>query len=214
MLFAVFADGSANLPRKMLEGITLLPCEYSVDGVQETYLGDVDHFDGHAYYERLRNGGVVQTSLLNTHLFLTRFAPALERGLDVIYVAMSSGISGTYHAAKAAARELMEQYKGAARPHCGFPRLWLRKRASGGTRGGAEPAGDGRGGGCGAAGRGGSPRMPIFYGGRFELFEENGTGQRRDRKDRDGSRHQADPVWGQHRPHCFLRQGSRTREGN
>lgn len=112
MLFAVFADGSANLPRKMLEGITLLPCEYSVDGVQETYLGDVDHFDGHAYYERLRNGGVVQTSLLNTHLFLTRFAPALERGLDVIYVAMSSGISGTYHAAKAAARELMEQYKG------------------------------------------------------------------------------------------------------
>ena len=32
MSFAVFADGSANLPHSMLEGITLLPCHYTMDG--------------------------------------------------------------------------------------------------------------------------------------------------------------------------------------
>ena len=32
MSFAVFADGSANLPQSLLEGISLLPCEYTVDG--------------------------------------------------------------------------------------------------------------------------------------------------------------------------------------
>jgi len=32
MSFAVFADGSANLPAGMLEGISLLPCEYTIDG--------------------------------------------------------------------------------------------------------------------------------------------------------------------------------------
>jgi DegV family protein with EDD domain len=112
MSFAVFADGSANLPKKMLEGITLLPCEYFVDGEPQTYLGNVDEFDGHAYYDGLRNGKVIKTTLLNTQLFLSAFAPVLEKGQDVIYISMSSGISGTYAAARIAAQELMEQFPG------------------------------------------------------------------------------------------------------
>ncbi len=110
MAFAVFADGSANLPESMTEGITLVPCTYTVNGVQKTYLGDVDHFDGKAFYESLRQGSVVETSLINTHVFITEFTPVLERGEDIIYVSMSSGISGTYNAAVLAANELMEKF--------------------------------------------------------------------------------------------------------
>ncbi len=110
MSFVVFADGTANLPKKLLDGISLLPCEYFVDGVPKLYLGDIDDFDGHAYYEDLRKGRNVRTSLLNTQLFLTHFTPVLERGFDVIYIAMSAGISGTYNAARLAAQELMEQF--------------------------------------------------------------------------------------------------------
>ena len=96
MSFAVFADGSANLPKSMLEGISLLPCDYTVDGEPYTYWGDVDSFDAHPFYEGLRNGTVVRTTLLNTSLFLSRFAPILTQGIDIIYISMSSGISGTY----------------------------------------------------------------------------------------------------------------------
>ena len=112
MSFAVFADGSANLPQSMLDGIQLLPCDYTVDGVAKTYWGDVDHFDGPSFYEGLRKGKVVKTSLLNTQLFLSRFAPLLTQGQDIIYISMSSGISGTYNAARIAAQELMELYTG------------------------------------------------------------------------------------------------------
>ena len=91
MAFLVFADGTANLPKSMLDGIELLPCEYLVDDVPQVYQGDVDSFDGHSYYEGLRNGKNVRTSLLNTQLFLTRFSPLLEQGNDIIYIAMSSG---------------------------------------------------------------------------------------------------------------------------
>lgn len=112
MSFAVFADGSANLPKKMLEGIQVLPCEYTVDGVPQTYWGDVDQFDAHTFYEGLRSGRVIQTSLLNTQLFLTHFTPVLGEGRDIIYVSSSSGISGTYQAARLAAQELMEQFPG------------------------------------------------------------------------------------------------------
>ena len=110
MSFVVFADGSANLPNKMLSGIRLLPCDYTVDGEPRTYLGDVDHFDGPSFYQELRDGKVMKTSLLNTDLFLTSFTPVLEKGQDIIYISMSSGISGTCNAALIAAKELMEEY--------------------------------------------------------------------------------------------------------
>lgn len=112
MSFCVFADGSANLPKKMLEGITLLPCEYTVDGEPHEYWGDVDDFDGHAYYESLKNGKRIGTSLLNATVFMTYFTPVLESGQDIIYVSMSSGISGTYNVAATVARELMEEFPG------------------------------------------------------------------------------------------------------
>ena len=54
---------------------------------------------------------MIRTSLLNTELFVSRFAPVLAQGIDVIYVSMSSGISGTYNAARIAAQELMELYR-------------------------------------------------------------------------------------------------------
>ena len=110
MSFAVFADGSANLPTSTLDGITLLPCTYCVEGVQKEYLGDVDSFDAKHYYDSLRNGCKITTSLLNTHLFLEHFRPVLEQGQDAVYIAMSSGISGTYQAAVTAKNELTEEF--------------------------------------------------------------------------------------------------------
>lgn len=110
MSFVVFADGSANLPASKLEGITLLPCSYFVEGVEQEYLGDVEGFDACAYYEKLKNGCKITTSLINTHRFLTHFRAVLEQGKDAVYIAMASGISGTYQAALLAKEELEEAY--------------------------------------------------------------------------------------------------------
>ena len=145
MSFVVFADGTANLPQEWLDGIRLIPMEYSVDGVSRTYSGDVDHFDAHAYYEGLKRGRRVQTSLLNVDAFLTAFAPVLEEGRDVIYVSMSSSISGTCHAARTAARELMERYPGRLvhvvdSMGCGFGGGMLAIRAAELCRAGEETA--------------------------------------------------------------------------
>ena len=111
MSFVVFADGTSNLPDFLRKGIRMLPCVYTVNGETRTYDGDLESFDVHEYYENLRNGMEVRTSLLNPQLFLSEFLPALKEGLDVIYVAMSSGISGTFNAALSAAQELMGEFK-------------------------------------------------------------------------------------------------------
>ena len=110
MSFITFADGSANLPNSLKTGITVLECDYTVNGEPAVYNGNLDEFDFHGYYEILRQGGLIQTSMLNTHRFMTAFRPVLEKGTDVIYVSMAGGISGTYQAAKTAAQELMEEF--------------------------------------------------------------------------------------------------------
>lgn len=114
MPFAIFTDGCSNLPGGQIEkhNIRVLPCTYTLDGVQYVYNGDIDSFDAPAHYNTLRAGHLIQTSLLNTQLFLEHFRPVLEAGQDVIYVGMSSGISGTYNAARMAAQELMEEFPG------------------------------------------------------------------------------------------------------
>ncbi len=110
MSFVVFVDGSANLPKKMLDNIRVLPCSYLLDGEEVIYSGEVEAFDYQAFYDGLRNGREAKTSLLNTDLFLKYFGAVLLGGQDIIYVSMSSGISGTYNAARLAAEELQETF--------------------------------------------------------------------------------------------------------
>lgn len=114
MSFTVYTDGCSNLPGELLErhDIRVLPCHYEMDGQPRIYDGSMEAFDFHAYYEKLRGGSTIKTSLLNTHLFIDTFTPLLEQGQDVVYVGMSSGISGTIHAATIAAQELQEAFPG------------------------------------------------------------------------------------------------------
>lgn len=112
MAITIFVDGSSNLPGHILKelDLTILPCSYTVNGQPSTYNGNLDSFDSHQYYEMLRQGSTVQTSLLNTQLFLDHFRPELAQGRDVLYFSMSSGISGTCHAGRMAAQELLEEF--------------------------------------------------------------------------------------------------------
>ncbi len=112
MKFAIYTDGCSNLPRHLLEGldIRVLPFRYMVDGEPMVYNGDIDSFDSHGYYESMRAGKVVTTTLVNADTFAEYFRKALEEGLDVLYVGMSSGVSGTFQAACMAANELMEEF--------------------------------------------------------------------------------------------------------
>lgn len=112
MSYTVFTDGCSNLPGRILTelNIRVLPCSYVFDGEPGVYEGDIDSFDSHTYYEKLRAGAEMKTSLLNSQLFVDHFRTALEAGEDVVYVGLSSGVSGTLQAAKIAAEELMEEF--------------------------------------------------------------------------------------------------------
>ncbi len=62
------------------------------------------------FYETLRNGAETSTAQVNIAEYLSYFGKFLSRGLDVVHICLSSGISGTYNAAKNAANIAAEQY--------------------------------------------------------------------------------------------------------
>ncbi len=63
-------------------------------------------FSIHDFYERLRAGEMSMTSQVNEETYKQEFSRHLEAGNDVLYIGLSSGITGTMNAAKAAQREI------------------------------------------------------------------------------------------------------------
>ena len=113
MSFAILTDTSANLPTPLLEkhGITVVPFSYSYDGAEHICL-DTETFGGAAYYGAMRKGTVVTTSLVNPGRFIAAARPLLAAGKDILFVGMSSGISGSFGSAKLAAGDLREEFPG------------------------------------------------------------------------------------------------------
>lgn len=110
-MIKIFTDTSANLPRELVKEneITVVPFHYSVG--EKEFTQDLEQeFDGKAFYKAMKDGLAVKTSMINTESFCRAFEKSLEKGDDIIYVGMSSGISGTFHSAVQAAAMMREQY--------------------------------------------------------------------------------------------------------
>ena len=82
--------------------------EVAIDGERFTCL-DTESFDGDAFYALLKNTEV-KTTQINPAEYADFFEPFLKDGKDVIYVAMSSGISGSCQSASIGAQMLLERY--------------------------------------------------------------------------------------------------------
>ena len=117
----LYTDTSANLPLALLReyDIAVIPFSYTVNGVAEDYSEETD-FDGKAFYDAMRRGAEVKTSMVNPATAAAFFERALAQGDDVLYVGMSGGISGTAHAAALAAEELRENGYVTGRPYLGI----------------------------------------------------------------------------------------------
>ena len=112
--FAIFTDSSSNItPDLAHEGnIGVIPLTYITEEADIPCYDDQVEFDGHSFYDALRKSGPIKTSMVNISQFLQVFEPVIKKGQDILYVAMSSGISGTCAAAREAAAELMKEYPG------------------------------------------------------------------------------------------------------
>lgn len=105
----IITDNAANLPQALREqyGIEEICLTYTVDGVPADTSVE---FDGRGFYDALRRGASVQTSMVTPDAAKKGMEPYLINGEDVLYVGLSSGVSGTCWGVGLVARELAEKY--------------------------------------------------------------------------------------------------------
>lgn len=110
MKFDIFVDSSANLTEEMIEenGIGVVSYVCTVDGKDmECYeKGRPFKETAKAFYDAMRAGSQTRTSLINAEKIISAVTPSLKAGKDVLFITISSGISGTNNQAKIAAEEL------------------------------------------------------------------------------------------------------------
>ena len=112
--FTIMTDSSSNLTPDLVKDaqIEVIPLTCITQNGEMACYDDSKAFDGHSFYNSLRHTGPIKTSMINASRFRQAFEPILKTGRNVLYVAMSSGISGTCAAAIQAASELMREYPG------------------------------------------------------------------------------------------------------
>ena len=110
-MFTIVTDTSANLPTAYLqdEHITIIPFTFHTESGEQACM-DLGTFDAKEFYTRMRAGEKVTTSQIPPQRFVDTLTPMLARGEDVLFVSMSSGISGSYASAHIAADQLHEEF--------------------------------------------------------------------------------------------------------
>ena len=110
-MFRIVTDTSSNLPTAYLqaENITVIPFTFHTESGEQSCM-DTASFDAKAFYTAMRNGEKVTTSQIPPQRFVDSIRPMLENGEDVLFVSMSSGISGSYASSKIAANQLAEEF--------------------------------------------------------------------------------------------------------
>lgn len=111
MSFAIVTDTGANLPGALLEKhqITAIPFAFYLNSEEYPYTCP-EEFDADSYYQAIREGAAFTTSQINPDSYIHYLSPLLEQGNDILFVGLSSSISGSFNSARLACEELKERF--------------------------------------------------------------------------------------------------------
>ena len=107
--YSITTDSNSDLPQEYIDRFhtTIIPQYYSFG---ETVYGDELHMPPAEFYERRGKGELPGSQANNPAVIEEKFRALLDRGLDIIHIAFSSALSGSYNNVCMVARELLEEY--------------------------------------------------------------------------------------------------------
>lgn len=110
--YVIITDSTGDLTPALIEEmqVQVLPMAFNLDGVTYRNYPDGREMSSKEFYDKLRAGSQCTTSQITLAEFMDAFTPVLEQGSDILYLAFSSGLSGTYQSSCLAAEELAEQF--------------------------------------------------------------------------------------------------------
>ena len=112
MSYKIVTDSSANLTDEQIESynVDILSLKYYIDGKEyDSYVKGVPT-DYSETYSLLRQKAKITTSLVSREICDAVIKPILEKDEDVLVLAFSSGLSGTYQNIENAAKDYREEF--------------------------------------------------------------------------------------------------------
>lgn len=110
--YQIVTDSTTDLSADKVRELDLqvLPLRYMIDGKTYHNIPGGGELSDKEFYGLMRQGKMSTTSQINVEDFVTCFTAILEQGRDVLYLAFSSGLSGTCQSAQIAKQDLQEKY--------------------------------------------------------------------------------------------------------
>ena len=114
MSFIITTDSNCDLSPSYIntEQIHIFSIETQINNEEvDPIKGQGENFK--TFYDTIRNGEMPTTSQVNVYTFKENFIEWVGSGNEVLYIAFSSGLSGTYSRAMIAKAEVLEAYPNA-----------------------------------------------------------------------------------------------------
>ena len=108
-MYKITTDNTADLPYSFYKenDIDFLFLPYTLEDKQYTLENELPVAE---FYDRMRNGSMPTTSQYNAEDAAGLWEPYLKQGVDILHIAFSSGLSGSYNSARLAAEDMREKY--------------------------------------------------------------------------------------------------------
>ena len=114
MKVEIIIDSSCDLPREYLleNHVKTISYKYEIDGVE--YTDDFGKTLSHeGFYNLIKEGKMPRTSQINQYRYSQVFRDIIKEGKELIYICLSSGLSGSYNNAVMAKNEILEEFPNA-----------------------------------------------------------------------------------------------------
>lgn len=110
--YVIVSGATGDLPQSVIEeyGIHVIPMTVRIGEQDYLYHPDEKELSCKEFYAKLSVGEESVTSQITPVVFKEVFETYLKEGKDVLYIAFSSGLSGTVNSARLVAQELSERY--------------------------------------------------------------------------------------------------------
>ena len=111
--YVIFTDSTGDLTPALIEQCELqvMPMAFNLDGADYRNYPDGREMSPHEILRKTaRSAACAKPARSPFPNLSTRFTPVLEQGLDILYLAFSSGLSGTFQSSRLAVEELKEKY--------------------------------------------------------------------------------------------------------
>ncbi len=110
--YVIFTDACCDLSQNLIKdtGVEILPLSYNLNDKSTAFSLQNKEKEIKDFYDLIRQGNMPTTTQLNPAYATEAFRTCLAEGKDVLYLAFSSGLSGTYQSGKMAEAELKDEF--------------------------------------------------------------------------------------------------------